>query len=205
MGLQEKSGIKTFLLISFTIGYCDAITFFTSGFFSGHVLGNVIFSIYQLLHNHIAQGFVLLLSIPVYIIGMLMGRQINKYTSKTISLFKITGLILLITGLLSAIFIVANILNSQVTCFSGVFLIVIAMGISSYAYYDLKGRSNIINNLSPVFWTPAYSSDKNYSILVLICLITGCILGSVAGYFVGLSGVVLPGVLLVLFTLNEQS
>jgi uncharacterized membrane protein YoaK (UPF0700 family) len=203
MRLQVKSGIGTFLLMSFTVGYCDSITFFTSGFFSGHILGNIIFSAYQLLHHNTAQGTVLLLSLPVYLTGMFIAGRVLKFTSITTNLFKTAGIMLMVTGLLSAVLIVVDVLNSQAVYFLIAFLIVVAMSITGATRPGLEGATNLINSFIPGFWVQSKSLDNRDSLFVLTCFIIGCASGAIAGNFVGLSGVMLPGVLLFLFTLND--
>jgi uncharacterized membrane protein YoaK (UPF0700 family) len=203
MRLHAKSSIRTFLLVSFTVGYCDAITFFTSGVFSGYVLGNIIFSAYQLLHDNIAQGLILLLSIPVCFIGLFIAKQLLKFTSITTNLLKTASIVIMVTGLLSAITIIANVLNSQFVCILIAFLIIVAMGIIGAAKYGSTKAFSTINSLVPGLWSQGRSFSNRDSMLVLLCFVAGCASGAVAGNFVGLSGVILPGVLLFLFTMND--
>ena len=203
MRIPIKPGMWTFLLLSFTVGYCDTITFFTSGFFAVHVLANIIFSAYQMLHDGVVRGLLSLLSIPVYLGALLSAKRIVKSRSKRADLIKAAGTMLIITGLLSAILTTADILKSQVVCFLIAFLVVAAMGIISAARSNLTPAFLIGETFMPAFWSHATNLKNQGALLVLAGFAMGCLAGAAAGNFVGLSGVILPGVLLFLFTMND--
>ena len=193
----------TFLILSFTVGYCDTITFFTSGFFSVHVLANVIFSAYQLLHDIVVKGFLSLLSIPVYIGALLIARKVFKSRSRGTDLIKAAGTLLIVTGLLSAMLTATDVLNSQIVCFSIAFLVVVAMGMISAAKYNTSHTFVIGETFIPAFWSQTGNLKNHGALVVLAGFTAGCLSGAAAGNFVGLSGVILPGVLLFLFTMND--
>lgn len=193
----------TFLILSFTVGYCDTITFFTSGFFSVHVLANVIFSAYQLLHDIVVKGFLSLLSIPVYIGALLIARKVFKSRSKGTDVIKAAGTLLIVTGLLSAMLTATDVLNSQIVCFSIAFLVVVAMGMISAAKYNTSHTFVIAETFIPAFWSQTRNLKNHGALVVLAGFTAGCLSGAAAGNFVGLSGVILPGVLLFLFTMND--
>jgi len=195
--------VCTFLILSFTVGYCDTITFFTSGFFSVHVLANVIFSAYQLLHDIVVKGFLSLLSIPVYIGALLIARKVFKSRSRGTDLIKAAGTLLIVTGLLSAMLTATDVLNSQIVCFSIAFLVVVAMGMISAAKYNTSHTFVIGETFIPAFWSQTGNLKNHGALVVLAGFTAGCLSGAAAGNFVGLSGVILPGVLLFLFTMND--
>jgi len=203
MKLQVKSGIATLLLMSFTVGYCDTITFFTSGFFSVHVVGNVIFSAYQFLHQHTAKGFIQLLSIPVYVGALFASRKLLNKGSKGMDLIKLAGVILIITGLLYIVLITADIYNSQVIWLFLNFLVVLAMGIFGVAKYKAASEFHVLDSIVPAFWARGLELDNRAALFVLCGFVTGCASGAVSANFVGIGGVMLPGVLLFLFTMND--
>jgi|GEM_PF-6859893 len=203
MRLHVKSGIGTLLLLSFTIGYCDTITFFTSGFFSAHVLGNIIFSAYQVLHSHAVKGFLQLLSFPVYVGFLIAGRQLLNIGSKGVDLVKIAGIMLIVTGLLSAVLTAADALNGQIIYLLLAYLIVAAMAILGGAKYHSTGAFSVVDTFVPLFWARSRNLTNREAWFVLTGFVTGCLSGAVAGDLVGLSGVMLPGVLLFLFTMND--
>jgi len=204
MSLQVKSGIATLLLMSFTVGYCDTITFFTSGFFSVHVVANVIFSAYQFLHNNTAKGFSLLLSIPVYLLAFFTSRRLLNRGSKGMDLIKLAGVLLMVAGLLYIVFITADIFNSQLIWLLLDFLVVLAMGIFGIAKYKSVSKFHLLNSIVPAFWAKGLEMDNRAVLIVLAGFVAGCGSGAVAANFVGLGGVMFPGVLLFLFTMNDD-
>ena len=203
MRIPIKPGTWTFLLLSFTVGYGDTITFFTSGFFSAHVLANVIFSAYQMLHDGVLKGFLSLLSIPVYLGALLSARQLFKSRSGGTDLIKAGGIMLIVSGLLSAVLTATDILTSQIVCLFIAFLVVVAMGMISAAKYNTNPALLLSDSLVPAFWSQARKLKNHGAFLVLAGFTAGCLAGAAAGNFVGLSGVILPGVLLFLFTMND--
>ena len=204
MRLQVKSGIATLLLMSFTVGYCDTITFFTSGFFSVHVVANVIFSAHQFLHNNIAKGISQLLSIPVYLGALFASRRLLRMGSKRMDLIKLTGVILMAAGLLYIIFIIADTFNSQLIWLFLDFLVVFAMGTFGAAKYKSTSEFHLMDSIVPAFWAKGLDLDNRAALMVLVGFVAGCASGAVAANFVGLGGVMLPGVLLLLFTMNDE-
>ena len=204
MRLQVKSGIATLLLMSFTVGYCDTITFFTSGFFSVHVVANVIFSAHQFLHNNIAKGISQLLSIPVYLGALFASRRLLRMGSKRMDLIKLAGVILMAAGLLYIIFIIADTFNSQLIWLFLDFLVVLATGIFGVVNYQAASEFHLMSSIVPAFWTKGLELDSHAVLFVLVGFIAGCASGAVAASFVGLGGIMLPGVLLFLFTMNND-
>jgi len=204
MSLNVKSGIATLLLMSFTVGYCDTITFFTSGFFSVHVVGNVIFSAYQFLHHSAAKGIFQLLSIPVYLGAFFASRELLKIGLKKMDVIKLSGILLMVSGLLYIVLITADIFNSQLIWLFLDFLVVFAMGTFGAAKYKSTSEFHLMDSIVPAFWAKGLDLDNRAALMVLVGFVAGCASGAVAANFVGLGGVMLPGVLLLLFTMNDE-
>lgn len=189
--------------MSFTIGYCDTITFFTSGFFSAHVFANIIFFACQSIHRNVVRGFMQLLSLPVYLGALLLARQLFKFGSKGNDLLKAAGIILMATGLLSAILIAEDLLNGQTGSVLLAYLVVAAMGAMTASTYSLTSTFTLADSLVPSFWLKGRNPESHSVLAIPGSFFIGCVSGAVAGDFVGLSGVMLPGVLLFLFTMKD--
>jgi len=110
---------------------------------------------------------------------------------------------LIVTGLLSAVLTATDIVNSQIVCFFIAFLVVVAMGFISAAKYNTSPAFVMGESFIPAFWSQARNLKNQGVLLVLAGFTAGCLSGAAAGNFVGLSGVILPGVLLFLFTMND--
>jgi uncharacterized membrane protein YoaK (UPF0700 family) len=208
----DKLTRNTTLLLCFAAGFCDTLTFVAAGeLFSAHVTGNFIVFAYDLIKHIDPHGWQKLLTFPIFVLAVMLGGRIAKKSVNMYLLLILESLLLIISGILSAV-----LLNHRQD--SGwqvqliVVLIVIAMAFQNTfgklynkATYGLttvmtgnvtQASLDLIRGLTT---SPAdgeiWASFKKQAVLI-VGFLTGCLAGAVmAGQF-GLVAVLLPGLLM---------
>jgi len=97
---------NTTLLLSFTAGFCDTLTFVAAGeVFSAHVTGNFIVFAYHLIKQANAPDWQKLLTFPVFVFAVMLGGRIAKQSKNMYLLLILEGLLLLISGVIPVIWL----------------------------------------------------------------------------------------------------
>lgn len=202
------------LLLSTIAGFCDTLTFVTSNEFSAHVTGNFIVFAYDIIKRADSESWMKLLSFPVFVAAIITGgRVINKLSGKyPILIFE--GLILVVSGTITLVIRYLNI-DSIWSTNTVILLIVFAMGLqnafgkrfSKDTYGPTTMMTGNVTQASLDLWEivkdkfkndVALKSLKNLSFTIGGFLI-GCLIGAVAGEFIGLSAAILPGIVLLIY------
>src|ERR1700761_2222610 len=99
----EKLTRNTTMLLCFVAGFCDTLTFVAAGeLFSAHVTGNFIVFAYDIVKHSNPYGWQKLLTFPVFVMAVMLGGRIGKRSANMYLLLVLEGLLLLISGILSA-------------------------------------------------------------------------------------------------------
>lgn len=77
------------------------------------------------------------------------------------------------------------------------------MGSSGAAKYNSNSAYQISDNFLPSIWAHVRNFNPHGIIFVAVGFLAGCMAGAVAGNYVGFSGVLLPGMILFLYTMND--
>jgi uncharacterized membrane protein YoaK (UPF0700 family) len=208
----EKLTRNTTLLLCFAAGFCDTLTFVAAGeLFSAHVTGNFIVFAYDLIKHIDPHGWQKLLTFPIFVLAVMLGGRIAKRSANMYLLLVLESLLLIVSGILSAVLLVQG-QDSGWQVQVIVVLIVIAMAFQNTfgklynkATYGLttvmtgnvtQASLDLIKGLTT---SPADSeiwvSFKKQLILIAGFLI-GCLSGAVMARQFGLISVILPGLLM---------
>jgi uncharacterized membrane protein YoaK (UPF0700 family) len=102
----EKLIRNTTLLLCFTAGFCDTLTFVAAGeLFSAHVTGNFIVFAYDIIKHIDPHGWQKLLTFPVFVLAVMLGGRMAKRSGNIYMLLILEGFLLLAGGILSAVLI----------------------------------------------------------------------------------------------------
>lgn len=201
------------LLLTFCAGFCDTATFISADeLFSAHVTGNFIVFAYDVVHNADSQAWTKLLSFPVFVLsvatgGRLIAKAGNRYMilvaeAALITLCGLTALWLHFAGHLTSTWV-----------FTIAMLLVFAMGLqNAFSRLFVKetfGPTTIMTGnvtqlaldletgLRNGFAAEALSKQA----FTLGGFLTGCLAGGILAQKMGLSAVLIPGILLGVLTI----
>lgn len=212
--MENQKNIWTVtLLLSVIAGYCDTVTFVSAGsIFSAHVTGNFIVFAYQLIKGSEAQAWIKLLTFPVFVLSVIVGGQI---AAKSVNHYKILlteGIILLLSGIFSLLFVHASGLGWMT--YIVVMLAVFTMGLQNafgklYAKETLGPTTMMTGNVTQASldlgnsvtssFKDALSTEslKKQSVTIGGFLL-GCLIGALMAKSFGLSVLLLPGAALII-------
>ena len=202
------------LLLSFVAGFCDTVTFVAAGeLFSAHVTGNFIVFAYDVIKHPQMEAWQKLITFPVFIISIMVGGRINKSSRNMYALLTFEGILLLLSGL--AAFFINDTDPTQWQILLIAMAIVVALGFqNTFGKLFAKvtyGLTTVMTgnvtqasiDLVKVFATKPFDLDawgslKKQSVLIGGFFL-GCLLGALIAAKFGLSAVILPGGLLLLW------
>jgi uncharacterized membrane protein YoaK (UPF0700 family) len=205
---QKSIGFVT-LLLSVVAGYCDTVTFVSAGsIFSAHVTGNFIVFAYQVIKGADTYNWVKLLTFPVFIISVIIGGEIAASAFNRYKILLLEGVILLLSGFISAVFIHKPGLTWET--YVVVMTIVFAMGLQNafgklYAKETFGPTTMMTGNVTQASLdlgksicsafkdTISVQSLKKQS-LTIGGFLFGCLSGALMAKSFGLSVIILPGV-----------
>jgi uncharacterized membrane protein YoaK (UPF0700 family) len=202
------------LLLALTAGYCDAITFITADEFSAHVTGNFILFAYDVIKGADSQSWAKLITLPVFVIAVVTGGWLIDKTSNKRGILLLEGFILTATGLIAFVLKFENISLGWFT-YGIVMPVVFAMGLqnafgklfSKETYGPTTMMTGNVTQAALDFWkviktkfgdSLIIESLKHQS-LIIGAFLSGCLLGAVAGEVIGLGGLLLPGIVLIIY------
>lgn len=213
--MDQQNTIRNLtLLLSIIAGFCDTLTFVTSNEFSAHVTGNFIVFAYDIIKRADSESWMKLLSFPVFVAAIIAGGWIINKLSGKYSILIFEGLILVASGTIMLVIRYLNI-DSIWLRHTVILLIVFAMGLqnafgkrfSKDTYGPTTMMTGNVTQASLDLWEivkdkfkndVALKSLKNLSFTIAGFLI-GCLIGAVAGEFIGLSAAILPGIVLLAY------
>ncbi|WDF75746.1 YoaK family protein [Mucilaginibacter sp. KACC 22773] len=208
----EKLVRNTTLLLCFAAGFCDTLTFVAAGeLFSAHVTGNFIVFAYDLIKHNNPHDWQKLLTFPVFVLAVMLGGRIGKKSANMYTLIILEGLLLLISGILSALLISGG-QNTGWQVQLIVILLVTAMAFQntfgklySKATYGLTTvmTGNVtqasLDLIKGITTRPAdaetWISFKKQATLI-IGFLAGCFAGALMAKHYGLVSVLLPGAMM---------
>ena len=200
------------LFLVLTAGCCDAITFTAADeVFSAHVTGNFILFAYDIINGADLVTWVRLLTFPVFFLAVMTGGWISSSSGNKYSILRTEAILLIAGGLASGIMTYAHIISVR-TGFAIALLVVFVMGLQN-AFGKLFSKDtygpttmmtgnttqaalNLFNYISTGKRPPALTENLKHDALILTGFLCGCLIGALAGKFVGLSGLFIPGILL---------
>jgi len=214
-----KQVVLITFLLSVTAGFCDSVTFVSlHEFFSSHITGNLVLFAYDLVIHSDKDTWTKLLSFPVFIVGVMAGGAIDSRSSGPFILLFIEGLILVVFGGIWLSMSHKGHAPGETTEYIVAMMIVFAMGLQNAfgriypkkTYGPTTMMTGLVSeaalNLGAVLRSNdvyALSEITLYRQLITIgTFLGGCVCGAVSGKWCGLSSVLLPGILLTIFSVN---
>jgi len=200
------------VLLVLTAGFCDAITFVSADkLFSAHVTGNFIVFAYDIINGAELVTWVRLLTFPVFFLAVMTGGWVSASSRNKYSILRAEAILLIAGGLASLLLTYAHIISMR-TGFAIALLVVFAMGLQN-AFGKLFSKDtygpttmmtgnttqaalNLFSYISTGKRPPALMESLKHDALILSGFLGGCLLGALAGKLIGLSGLVVPGIIL---------
>ncbi|PWK79836.1 uncharacterized membrane protein YoaK (UPF0700 family) [Mucilaginibacter oryzae] len=196
------------LILSAVAGYCDTVTFVSAGsIFSAHVTGNFIVFAYQIIKGTDAQAWVKLLTFPVFMLSVIIGGQIAARSVNRYKILLAEGLVLLLSGIISELFVHTPALTLQT--YLVVMLVVFAMGLQNafgklYAKETFGPTTMMTGNVTQFSLDLGKSAGSAFKDLISIeslkkqgvtigGFLFGCVAGALLAKHFGLTVIVLPG------------
>lgn len=190
------------ILLGFTIGYCDATTLCVSGFLSGHVFFNIAILGYQFMQKTGSYEWLPLFVIPIFISCFFSSLWLLKKGMTKMMLYRIAGILLLSSGIISVLFTANGIVSSSWSCIAAALIVVIVMGMLNAGRTRRERKNWLSYGLSTIISPIILNRNQKIvsGTLLFATFILGCLTGIMAANLLGLSGAILPGVLLILLT-----
>lgn len=203
------------LMLGSIAGFCDTLTYTSAnGLLSAHITGNFILFASRLVRTSDLVSWVRLITFPVFVFSVIAGGWIFRHSTHRRWILACEGLVLSIAGLASILSLLFNHIDLQLhetIAYPVALAIVFGMGLQN-AYGKLVAADTfgpttaMTGNVTQLAidlgrlikgdrQPDVMTRTKNQSLLVTSFL-AGCLLGALAGRFIGLSAAVLPGILL---------
>jgi uncharacterized membrane protein YoaK (UPF0700 family) len=202
-------------LLSFVAGYADTTTFIAANrLFSAHVTGNFVVFVFSVVSNAQLSAWMNLLAFPFFIAAVAVSSWIVKSSKYPGNVLRMEALLLLISGMVAGTLKLAAI-EINLAIFLLAMVIVFAMGLqngfgklypnTTYSattimtgnvtqftldfmrYIRGKGRTNELNR----------NLKRQGSVIGFFFI--GCLSGGIISHFVGLSAIILPGMIMLYF------
>lgn len=222
MNLESSRNIwHVTLLLAAIAGFCDTVTFVSAdSIFSAHVTGNFIVFAYQIIKGSDVNAWVKLLTFPVFIISVMVGGQIASRSASKYQLFIWEGIILSLCGLIT-IGLNQLSLASIWTVYLMAMMVVFALGLQN-AFGRLFSKETFgpttvmtgnVTQASLDLRTLMKTGLKNEEVktsfkkqlVTIASFLLGCFLGALAGKYVGLETLLIPGIaMLICYYINRE-
>jgi uncharacterized membrane protein YoaK (UPF0700 family) len=211
----EKLIRNTTLLLCFTAGFCDTLTFVAADeLFSAHVTGNFIVFAYDLIKHIDSHSWQKLLTFPIFVLAVMLGGRIAKKSANMYLLLILESLLLIVGGILSAALLDQG-QDSGWQVQLIVALIVIAMAFQNTfgklynkATYGLttvmtgnvtQASLDLIRGLTTNPTDSEIWISFKKQLLLIVGFLIGCLSGAVMARQFGLVAVLLPGLLMLMW------
>jgi uncharacterized membrane protein YoaK (UPF0700 family) len=219
MEIQKNIWYVT-LLLTMIAGYCDTVTFVAAdSIFSAHVTGNFIVFAYQIIKGSDLHAWVKLLTFPVFIMAVIAGGRIALKSVNHYSILFWEGILLVLGGMATYVFGYLEIF-SEWTIYAVAMTTVFAMGLQNafgklYAKETHGPTTMMTGNVTQASLdlgnllknglkdTEVLLSFKK-QLVTITGFLVGCFLGAIAGKFVGLGTLVLPGAAMIICYLYHR-
>lgn len=215
---QPKSINRFTIIMALVAGFCDTLTFVSGhSIFSAHVTGNFIVFAAQVVSGAGVSDYLKLLTFPVFIIAVIMG---GRLIDRGRPILLMEGIILVIAGLLP-VFISTDRFSADRIIYTQVMLTVFAMGLQN-AFGKINANTTygpttmMTGNVTQAALSlgnlilgkkedhlPAIDTLRKISINICSFL-TGCLLAAIAAHYIGLKGLIIPGIGIVVCYLMQR-
>jgi uncharacterized membrane protein YoaK (UPF0700 family) len=212
--IKVNVGLMSWLL-SFVAGYADTSTFVCANrLFSAHVTGNFVLFVYSILTNPSPSVWQNLLAFPVFVTAIVASSLIVAHSKYPGKILRLEGLLLLIVGI-AAIIARSTGLQNNVFIFCLALTTVAAMGLQNgfgklYPHTTYSVTTIMTGNVTQfTLELMQYMRAKNPLVgllqslrnqgLIIGSFFLGCTVGGVLSHFLGLSAMILPGLMVLYF------
>lgn len=220
---QQKNIWYVTLLLSSVAGFCDTVTFVSAeSIFSAHVTGNFIVFAYQMVKGSEALAWIKLLTFPVFVISVMVGGWMAARVKNRYTLLFTEGLLLIFTGATFAGLTFFGYMNLYSWLIYALAMIVaFAMGIQNafgklYAKETHGPTTMMTGNVTQAsldlgsLLTSGFRQDIALTSFkkqlgTISGFLAGCLLGALLGKELGLSGIILPGLGMVICYIFTRS
>jgi uncharacterized membrane protein YoaK (UPF0700 family) len=210
------------LLLTAIAGFCDTITFVAADrIFSAHVTGNFIVFAYQMIKGAGPEDWIKLITFPVFVLAVIVGGWISSRFKNNHFLLCCEGIILILAGILAYSSATTGTPLLTVQMYVVTMMIVFAMGFQNafgkLYVKETHGPTTMMTGnvtqfsldlgalLSSGFADMSYLTGLKKGLVTLGGFLLGCVLGAYVGKIFGLTGVVLPGVAMVICYFTTRS
>ncbi|MES2240646.1 MAG: YoaK family protein [Bacteroidota bacterium] len=208
------------LLLTMIAGYCDTATFVAAdSIFSAHVTGNFIVFAYQIIKGTDAHSWIKLLTFPIFIVAVITGGRIALKSTNHYTILFWEGILLFLSGIASYVFGYLEIF-SQWTMYTVAMTTVFAMGLQN-AFGKLYSKEThgpttmMTGNVTQAsldlgsllkngIKDPETLLSFKKQLVTIMGFLIGCFLGAIAGNFLGLKTLALPGVAMIICYLYHR-
>lgn len=210
------------LLLTAIAGFCDTITFVAADrIFSAHVTGNFIVFAYQVVKGAEPEAWIKLLTFPVFMIAVIVGGWISSRFKNNHFLLCCEGMVLIVAGMLAFRSVAAESQWVTVQMYVVTMMVVFAMGFQNafgkLYVKETHGPTTMMTGnvtqfsldlwalLNSGFADLSYLTGLKKGLVTLGGFLAGCVLGAYTGKIWGLTGVVLPGIAMVICYFSTRS
>ena len=207
-------------LLSFVAGYADTSTFITANrLFSAHVTGNLVVLVFNVLTKPDPSIWLNLLAFPVFITGVVISSLIVAKSRYPGRVLRLEGVLLLVAGILALIVRYTGMENAPIRLFLAL-ITVAAMGLQNgfgklypYTTYSVTTMMtgnvtqltlNIMQRILTKMTSLELRQNLQKQALIIGSFFLGCIVGGTISHFIGLSGMIFPGLLVLYFWIRRK-
>ncbi|MBS1664580.1 MAG: DUF1275 domain-containing protein [Bacteroidetes bacterium] len=203
------------LLLVLTAGFCDAATFVSvDKLFSAHVTGNFIVFVYDIITRVDAATWVRLVTFPVFFFAIFFGGWVAGFSKARFTIVRIEGALLVIAGLVAVLMEVVR-LRSEDVDFMNALIVVFAMGLQNtfgrlYSKEVHGTTTTMTGNVTQMalnllaFVSGGRGKGLGTDALIVGGFLAGCFIGGVTAKWIGLTGIMIPGVMLLAWPWRER-
>ncbi|HEY6899365.1 MAG TPA: YoaK family protein [Puia sp.] len=203
------------LLLVMTAGFCDTTTFISvNKLFSAHVTGNFIVFVYDVINRVDLLTWVRLVTFPVFFLAILAGGWAAGKVKSRLGLLRMEGLLLVLVGLVSLGMRSFQVVSLDVD-FMIALLVVFAMGVQNtfgrlYSKETHGTTTTMTGNVTQMGLnllafvsrnkrTEEVKANLRHDALTVGGFLCGCFAGGMVAHFIGLTGILIPGIALLLW------
>jgi uncharacterized membrane protein YoaK (UPF0700 family) len=216
MQLEKQVRFITLILGSIA-GFCDTLTYTSAnGLLSAHITGNFILFASRLVRTSDLISWLRLITFPVFVLSVIAGGWISRRSAHRRWLLACEGIVLCLAGLVCMLSLLFNPIDKNLhegITYPVALAIVFGMGLQNAygklftadTYGPTTAMTGNVTQWAIDLWhlfkgikEPDVIARAKAQSFLILSFLAGCLLGALAGRFIGLSAAVLPGLLLVI-------
>jgi len=202
------------LIMAFSAGFVDASTFTAAdGLFSAHITGNIVVFAYKLSQHPVLRDFINLMSLPVFILAIIITKKVDNHYQNQSGLFRGIGIVLIVAGI-GAYLLRQFSIDTGFIYHLMLMMIVFAMGIQNTAtriyIKSVFGPTTVMTGnmtVAIVDFFSYISTKKTFekvieskkSLVLLVGFFLGSTLGALISARFGLLSMLVPGILITIY------